>query len=53
MARIIKYQASAHFDIDSEISVDTNDELEIWAAIIGDLESRYGLEITFERGTQK
>lgn len=29
MARIIKYHASAHFDIDSKISVDTNDELEI------------------------
>lgn len=53
MARIIKYHASAHFDIDSEISVDTNDELEIWAAIICDLESRYGLEITLERRNKK
>lgn len=49
----IKYRASAHFDIDTEIDVsdeDAGDDLAIWLAIISDLESRYNLSVEFEKG---
>ena len=43
----VKYRASAFFDIDTEIEVeDDADSFEVWLSIIGDLESRYGLEIS-------
>ena len=41
----IKYHASAHFDIETEVNVTSMDEESIRAAILADLESRYGLEI--------
>lgn len=44
----IKYRASGHFDIDTEIEIpdeDAVDDLAIWLAIIGDLENRYDLTI--------
>ena len=49
----VKYHASAHFDVDTEIDVsdeDAVDDLAIWLAIIGDLESRYNLTVEFEKG---
>lgn len=50
----VKYHASAHFDIDTEIEVeDINDDLQIWLEIVSDLESRYGLEITITKGEDK
>lgn len=47
----VKYHASAHFDIETEIEVeDTNDDLEIWINIMSDLERRYGLNISYMKG---
>lgn len=47
----IKYHATAHFDIDTEIEVeDSDDDLEIWLQIVSDLERRYGLEISYLKG---
>lgn len=49
----IKYHASAHFDISTELDIpdeDAVDDLAIWLAIIGDLESRYNLTVEFEKG---
>ena len=46
---IVKYHASACFDIDTEIEVeDDADSFEVWLSIIGDLESRYGLKISVQ-----
>lgn len=43
---VIKYHASAHFDVDGEVAVDyPSDDLEVWIAITDDLNQRYGLEI--------
>ena len=44
----LKYRASAHFDIETEIDIpddESADELAIWLAIVGDLENRYNLAI--------
>lgn len=44
----VKYRASAHFDIETEIDIpddEAADELAIWLAIVGDLENRYNLTI--------
>lgn len=49
----IKYHASAHFDIETEVKIPDDeavDDLAIWLAIIGDLENRYGLTVEFKRG---
>lgn len=47
---VVKYSASAHFDIETEINVDDiNDDLEIWIQIVSDLEDRYGLKITYDK----
>lgn len=48
-ARTITYHAKASFDVETELLVSTDDyedRLSLWLAIIGDLETRYGLEIT-------
>lgn len=48
MTMKVKYRASAHFDIETEIDIpddESADGLAIWLAIIGDLENRYNLEI--------
>lgn len=50
---IVEYSAYAHFDIETEIVIpdeDVGDDLAIWLAIIGDLESRYGLTIDIKKG---
>ena len=45
----VRYQASANFDIDTEIEVeDDADSFEIWLSVISDLESRYRLEINIQ-----
>lgn len=42
----IKYHASAHFDVTTEVEVEDNaDALEIWLSIIDDLGNRYGLMV--------
>ena len=44
----VKYRASAHFDIETEIDIpddEAADELAIWLAIVGDLKNRYNLTI--------
>ena len=47
----IKYYASGHFDIDTEIEVPENASiLDIMMAIYKDLEDCYGLEITITKG---
>lgn len=49
----IKYRASAHFDVETEIDIpdeDAVDDLAIWLAIIGDLESRYDLTVEMLKG---
>ena len=49
----IKYHASAHFDIETEVEIPDDeavDDLAIWLAIVGDLENRYGLTIEFTKG---
>lgn len=51
----IKYTASAHFDIDTEIEIpdeDAVDDLAIWLEIISDLENRYNLSIDFRKEKQ-
>lgn len=48
----IKYHASGHFDIETEVEIPDDeavDDLAIWLAIVGDLENRYGLAIDFRR----
>lgn len=46
----INYPASASFDIETSIEVeDDADDLEIWLAIVSDLENRYGLEISYAK----
>lgn len=48
----VKYHASAHFDVESDIIIpeeEAFDDLAIWLAIIGDLENRYGLQIDFKK----
>lgn len=49
----VKYHASGHFDIETTIEIpdeEASDELAIWLAIVGDLESCYGLEIDILKG---
>ena len=47
----VKYHASASFDIETGIRVeDDADDLEIFLTIVSDLESRYGLEISYTKG---
>lgn len=49
----IKYRASAHFDVETEIDIpdeDAVDDLAIWLAIMGDLESRYDLTVEILKG---
>ncbi|WP_290092931.1 hypothetical protein [uncultured Bacteroides sp.] len=47
----VKYHASASFDIETDIRVeDDADDLEIFLTIVSDLESRYGLEISYTKG---
>lgn len=41
----IKYHASASFDIETEVEVDATDEDAIRAAILEDLEARYGFVV--------
>lgn len=41
----IKYHASASFDIETEVEVDTTDEDTIRTAILDDLEARYGFVV--------
>lgn len=53
---IVKYHASGHFDIDTEVEVSDNevtDNLAVWLAIVGDLESRYGLAINILEGEKQ
>ena len=48
--KTIMYNASAFFDIDSEIEIDdADDDCQIRSKIIDDLESRYGLDISYKR----
>ena len=50
----VKYHASASFDIETDIRVeDDADDLEIFLTIVSDLESRYGLEISFTLAKRK
>lgn len=49
----VKYHASAHFDIETEIEIpdeEAADDLSIWLAIVGDLENRYDLTINILKG---
>ena len=49
----IRYKASAHFDVDTEIDIpdeDAVDDLAIWLAIMSDLESRYDLTVEILKG---
>lgn len=46
----IEYQASASFDIETNIEVeDDADDLEIYLSIMHDLEDRYGLSVSYRK----
>ena len=48
--KIIKYYASASFDIETEVAVKDNaSEDEIREAIVNDLEARYNLTILYNK----
>lgn len=49
----VKYHASASFDIETEVEVDATDEAAVRAAILDDLEARYGAIIEVINITNK